>query len=484
MPRPLLFLLIAVGVVGAAWALVLPPFQAPDENSHFGYAQEVAEKFELPGDADRKVFSTEQQLAHDRSNSEQSAALLESKPEWSRAAYDRWRTEEDALPDSARTDGGGPNPATTNPPLYYLYVAPAYLVAKGGDLFDRLYVMRLWSALLLLVTVTGAWLLAGELFGRNRPLQLVAAAFAGLQPMVSFLSASVTPDALLYALWSLALWLGVRVLKRGLTLAQGVALLGVVGLAIVTKASSYALLPAALLALGIGLWRLRAAAGERRGLATIAAVALLALIVPVGAWLTTARVLDRPAVNQVATESGQETPGLTNLNVREVGSYMWQFYLPRLSFQHRFGGMPDLPVYNVWLKTGWGAFGWLEVRFPPAVYVLFAIFTLAALLGAAVFLVRNRAHVDLAVVAFVALVILTLLAGLHWTEYRTLVGGTGPFNQGRYLLPLVSLFGAAVAAAVAVVPERRRAPAIGLVLGGLFALQLFSLAIVAGRFYA
>lgn len=483
LPRPLLFLLIAVAVAGAAWALLVPPFQSPDENSHFGYVQELAENFELPGDSTRKVFTTEQQLATDRSNSEQTAALLQSKPEWSRAAYDRWRTLENSLPDSARTDGGGPNPASTNPPLYYLYVTPAYLVAKGGDLFDRLYVMRLWSALLLLVTVTGAWLLAGELFGRNRPLQLVAAAFAGLQPMVTFLSVSVTPDSLLYALWSLALWLGVRLLKRGLTLPQGVALLGVVGLAIVTKSSSYALLPAALLALGIGLWRLRAA-GDRRGPATIAAVALLALIVPVGAWLTTARALDRPAVNQVATESGQETPGLTHLNVREVASYMWQFYLPRFSFQHRFAGLRELPVYNVWLKTGWGAFGWLEVKFPPAVYVLFAIFTLAALLGAAVFIVRNRAHVDLAVVAFVALLVLTLLAGLHWTEFRTLVGGTGPFNQGRYLLPLVSLFGAAVAAAVALVPERRRAPAIGLVLGGLFALQLFSLAIVAGRFYA
>jgi len=471
-----------VAVVGAAWALIVPPFQSPDENSHFGYAQEVAEKFELPGDADRKVFSTEAQLAHDRSNSEQAAALLESKPEWSRAAYQRWQDENARLPDSARSDGGGPNPATTNPPLYYLYAAPAYVVAKGGDLFDRLYLMRLWSALLLLVTATGAWLLAGELFNRNRPLQLVAAAFAGLQPMVSFLSASLTPDALLYALWSLALWLGVRILKRGLTLAQGTALLAIVALAIVTKASSYALLPASLLALGIGLLRLRRAGSPR--VATIAVVALLALVVPVGGWLVTARALDRPAVNQVATNTGQQAPGLTSFNVRELGSYLWQFYLPRLSFQKQFGGMPDLPVYNVWLKTGWGAFGWLEVKFPPWVYVLLALFTVAALAGALAFVLRNRAQVDLAVVAFVALVVLTLLAGLHWTEFRTLVGGTGPFNQGRYLLPLVSLFGAAVAAALALVPERRRAPAIGLVLGGLFALQLFSLAIVAGRFYA
>ncbi len=114
------------------------------------------------------------------------------------------------LPDSARGDGGGQNPASSNPPLYYLYESVPYLLASGGDIFDRLYVMRLWSVLLLLVTTAGAWLLAGELFGRNRLLQLVAAGFAGLQPMVTFVSSSVTPDALLFATWSVAFWLCAR----------------------------------------------------------------------------------------------------------------------------------------------------------------------------------------------------------------------------------------------------------------------------------
>jgi hypothetical protein len=91
-----------VGVVGAAWALFLPPLQAPDENSHFGYAQRLAESFDLPGDADRKVFSTEQDLAQDRSNSDQVAGILQTKPEWSEQAYDRWQSDEARLPDSPR----------------------------------------------------------------------------------------------------------------------------------------------------------------------------------------------------------------------------------------------------------------------------------------------------------------------------------------------------------------------------------------------
>jgi hypothetical protein len=45
LPHPLASLLVVVALVGAAWALFVPPFQVPDENSHFGYAQRLAESF-------------------------------------------------------------------------------------------------------------------------------------------------------------------------------------------------------------------------------------------------------------------------------------------------------------------------------------------------------------------------------------------------------------------------------------------------------
>ncbi len=485
LPRSLLLLLCAVALLGVSWALFVPPFQAPDENSHFGYVQRLAEDFDLPGDSDRPLFSTEQLLAHDRSNSDQTAAVLQTKPEWSKAAYERWRALDARLPDSARSDGGGPNPASSNPPLYYLYESIPYLLASGGDIFDRLYTLRLGSVLLLLVTVVGAWLLAGELFARNRLLQLVAASFAGLQPMVTFISASVTPDALLFATWSIAFWLFARILKRGLRLAEGVALFAVVGLAVVTKGTGYALVPAALVVLAVGYARLRRAhqpGVPRRRVVVVAPLVVLAVIV--GAWLGTARALDRPAVNQVGTGTQNPAPTLTSFNPREAGSYFWQYYLPRLPFQQRFGGMTDLPAYDIWLTQGWAAFGWLEVKFPEPVYVLLALLTLALLIGAVVAVVRAWSRVDRALAAAFALAVLTLLAGLHWTEFRTLVGGSGPFNQGRYLLPLIALMGAAAAAAVSALPARRQPVAAALLLGGLAVLQLASLGIVVGRFYA
>jgi hypothetical protein len=164
--------------------------------------------------------------------------------------------------------------------------------------------------------------------------------------------------------------------------------------------------------------------------------------------------------------------------------YLWQFYLPKLPFLNNVPAIPRLPVFDFWVKTGWAAFGWLEVRFPNWVYGLLAAVTVAVLAGGVAMLVRHRRREDLPLVAFFAAAALALLAGLHWVEYRTILTEGITFNQGRYLLPLLPLFGVCVAATLALVPVRWRAQATGALIGGAFVLQAFSLAIVAARFYA
>src|SRR3954452_15814444 len=90
-PAPLAALLALTALLGVAWALVTPVFQAPDENSHFAYVQSLAERFALPGDKTRPKASTEQDLAASVSNADQAAAQLPVRMEWSKAAYERWR---------------------------------------------------------------------------------------------------------------------------------------------------------------------------------------------------------------------------------------------------------------------------------------------------------------------------------------------------------------------------------------------------------
>jgi len=472
-PAPLAALLGAVLILGLAWTLVTPAMQAPDENAHMGYVQSLADGPGLPGDGGRQLFSTEQFGAAAASNADQTAAVPETKPEWNPVEYERWRAAQAAITPAQRSDGGGPNPASSNPPAYYLLGAGAFAAAPG-DFFDRMLAARLVSLAWLLVTVVAVWLLVGEVVGRQRPLQLAGAGLAGMAPMMTFISTSVSPDAMIYALWSLALWLGVRVLKRGLTAPGGAALFAAVGLACCVKAPSYALVPGALAVLAIGLWRLRPPARRALGLA---AASLGGFVLTAGVWYAVARSLDRAAAAQIvgATAAGP-------VSLRELASYVWQFYLPRLPFQQDyFPGTAGPRFYTVWVQGAWARFGWLEVKFAEPVYWLLSAIS-AAVAGAAAWgLWRGRRELDLAVGLFLALVAGALLAGLHWSEYRISASG---FNQGRYLLPLIGIAALALAQALRLLPARRRAAGAAGVLCGLFALQIFSLALVAERFYA
>ena len=55
-PAPLAWLLVAVVLLGLTWALLVPAWQTPDENSHFAYVQSLGERFDLPGDGDRQIY--------------------------------------------------------------------------------------------------------------------------------------------------------------------------------------------------------------------------------------------------------------------------------------------------------------------------------------------------------------------------------------------------------------------------------------------
>jgi len=459
-------LLGAVLVLCVAWALVPPPFQAPDEITHFAYAQALAERGARPGDPSRPPFSTEQRAALEAAGTGRATLIREGRQTWSAADEARWRAADARRGAGAREDGGGPNPAGLNPPLYYAYGVLPYLAASGSDLFDRLHLMRLASALLALVTVAGTWLLAGEAFGRDRIRQLAAAGTVGLLPMVTFVSASFNPDALLWAAASLALWLAVRVVRRGLTPASAGALVAVTAVGTATKLIFLALGPTLALALGVALWR-RGGGGRRDG--------------PTGRVLLAIAAAGLTGMAALGLAAGVLTG---RVDLRIFASYLWQFYLPRLPFQRDFPALGGLPAYEVWVKTGWGAFGWFETRLPEPVYVVLALLTLVVALAAIAALLRARHRLDPAVAILLAVAPLSVLFVLHLVEAYSITVGQGAITQGRYLLPLAPLGGLGVGAALTLLRPGRRPLAVGGLLGLLLALQLLSLAVVADRFYA
>jgi 4-amino-4-deoxy-L-arabinose transferase-like glycosyltransferase len=468
-PLPLALLLCVVALVGAAWALTTPAWQGPDEVGHFAHVQTMVENHRLSGGAGTPFSSELRRSMHD-TGAAATALRVYRRPEW--------LSGRDGAAGGAagRADGGGHGPASNHPPLYYAYASAFYLAARDAGIVTRLKVMRLGSVLWLPVTALGAWLLAGELFGGRRLAKLVAGATAGLWPMIGFVSGSVNPDAMLYALWTLALWCGVAILRRGLTPGRAVGFGALVGAAAITKAAALVLVPPALLVLAYA-WA-RSHDGRRR---LAAGAGALALLVPVAGWAGSAAALDRPVYAQA--EQVAAVGAGSGVEAGEFASYLWQFYLPRLGFMgeidHHDAQVADLPLLNTWIGGGSGAFGWAAVWFEPWVYRLIAgilaVVAVAAGLRAAR---RPWSPERRACAGFLGLVTLLTVGMVHWTDYHFYAAGAGHFAQGRYLFPLVGVGAAVVASVLA-----RRALA-GAWIGGLAVLQVASFALVDGARHA
>lgn len=468
-PAALGALLAVSTLLAVTWAAVLPAFQAPDEQAHFNYVQSLGARHTLPGDPKRPFFSTEVTQAITAVNSDQVAGQQPVKPEWNPQIEQRWAATQATAP---RDDGGGAGPATAYPPTAYAWQAIGYAAASHGTLFDQLFAARLMSALWLPITVLGTWLLAGEVLGRRRLLQTAAAAVPALVPMVAFVSSSVSPDGMLFATWTLALWLGVRCVKRGVPLRDGAAFLAVVAVACTVKPTSYALLPAAALVVVLGVLARRSRPIPRR--VAVAGMAVAGIAAIVGA-----------AVFIAATQATATTGGVSATNWRELLSYVWQYYLPRLPMQQDYRiGSGGFPLLQVWITEGWGAFGWLEVKFEPWVYRVLGVLTVGIFAAALVALVRARRAIDWKVFSFLALAFISLVAGLHWTDFHQLEAESKSFMQGRYLFPVIGIIGLALAGAIALVPTRLRGAALGAAVAGLLVFHLFALGLILDRFYA
>lgn len=475
-PKSLAALLAIVVSVGLAWALVVPPWQSPDEFAHFGFAQSLAENFTIPSENGGPQQSSDLRFADGAVGASRGAFWPEpAPPDWNRADYAAYTAAEHAAHPPSKSDGTGPSTATANPPLYYLVAAGAYLIDAGGTAFGRLYAIRIFGVLLLIATTIGAWLLAGETFGRRRLPQLAGAAVAGLLPMSTFMSTAVNPDALLITLWTFALWLGARVINHRAQGWDALGLCAVTAAAILTKATSYALIAPLLFALFVG-WRRRPAA-ERGGALKLIAAAGLVLLVPVLSWVALAPTLGGMSITTVATSS------VHPFSVGQFLSYVWQFYLPRLPFLPTFRTTPGLPVYDIWVRQMTGVFGWLDVYLPNWLYHLSALATVVLGIASIGLLGRLRERRHLALLGFFALTLLALLGLLHITEYRTLIIGGGPFLQGRYLLPIVGLLGLAVGLVIVRIPPRVQPSACALALTALLAFQAISLSTVVHAYY-
>ena len=450
-----------------AWGLIVPPLQVPDEPSHVFYAQYLAETGELPRTSPNvNWYSGDITGLIDSQRFYDVIGWPMVEPRSDAAARSLLRGPQES---GERVGVGDASTASSNPPLYYAVQAGAYAAVRGADVTDRIALMRLVSAAMAALTALAIVLFLRELLPA-RPLAWAAGGLAaGLQPMFGFISSGVNNDAGLFLVSALLFLTVARILRRGLTVRRALAAGLLLGAGALVKTQVLAFVPGVAFALAVAVWRRRDGGRPWRAAGAAAAATAAPLLVY---GVLGATVWDRPVLDRVGGVTGSGAAGGRPWQLVEQLSYLWQLYLPRLPFMTDLH--PRTPLYDLWYKGLVGRFGWLDYGFPAWVYHLalagFAV--LLALAGA--FVVRRRAVVLRRLaepIAFAAMAA-GIAGAIGVVGNRTRVDSGSPFEQARYLLPLLPLYGLLVALAVRGA-GRRLAPLVAiLIVLGVAALGL------------
>ena len=479
----------AVGLVALAgtftWSLVNPAFDTPDEPDHFAYVQVLSETGKRPTffDSTRPAHSTNETLGVDGVRLYSHIAGADGKPPWRAEDEARWRARVEKFGgDPAEDDGGGKTTAATHQAAYYGLAAAPYLALGGDSIWSQLWAARLASVLLGALVAFFTVLFISELLPRRPGIAVAGGLLVALFPQLTYISGAVNNDNAVNAAAAATLWLAARTLRRGLDVPTALALGATAAALPLFKQTGFALYPAIALAVAGGLWRHR-----ERVLPGLAALGGAFLFVRFGWSLTGAKlgtVVDPPPGGPVAVV-GADTVLEAFRQPRQVLSYFWQTFLPRLPFQNELFSQ-RWPAYDIYVEEGVAAFGWYAIKFPEWVYKLIVVAGagIVGLAGYALFRARALLRTRWVEVAVVALAIVGVLGGVA----AAFVSGTprDPFlqpEQGRYAF--TTLAAVAAVAAWAIHGARSRGPVLaGALVASMAGLQLASLLLALSTFYS
>ncbi len=472
-----------IALINAAiWGVVVPPFQVPDEISHFGYAQYFAQTGKAPPQGPVAQYSPQEQTALENLFFFEVVGHAGERGIFTSSEDHSLRS---ALAGKSPVGEGGGSAVTNQPPLYYALEAIPYWLSPSHEILNRLALMRLLSALMAACTVLAVFMFLRELLPGSPWTWTVGALMVAFQPMVDFIAAGVQGDNLLFLTSALTFLMLLRAYRRGLTRKRAVVIGLCVAAGVLAKLTFIALLPGIALAVLLLAWR---ALPEGRAQALQAlAVAVLVAFVPVALYgVLNLTVWHRGSITAggVAGATNSALPGGGAVTLHETLDYVWQLYLPRLWFmKHTY--FTSYPVIAIWLNESIGHFGWLDYSFPAWVYQYghYIFYGLAAL--ALVGLVRARSRIGSLLPIFICFAVMAvgLLGAIGYTGIRYKLQTGEQFEQARYLFPLLVFYALFIVLAARGV-GRRWAPALGAALVVLaMAHGLFAETLTISRYY-
>jgi hypothetical protein len=414
-PAPLLWLLLVTICHGSLYAFLFPPWQGLDEPTHYAYLRAVAAVDTLV------PVSLVRDAAIERE-------VVESFTRYRFWAYNKLPT---------------PTELPTEPPfskfpqraasLYYRLSLPVYWTVREWPVESQLYVLRLFSVGLQVLTVWATYQLAALIFltggAEDTARQLwpaAAAAVVALFPMYAFVGMSYNDDNLMSPLVTLSLYALLRGLKQGGHLGWwGLAVLGAV-LALLTKRTgiSLVLLVGFSLSLYASLWLKTAQQTLQVAGGAVLAISLLAAVLVAGSIFFPFTLPATVANWFQLTPDALQMLSANILKPTQFARVDWASELTFLSVSF------------------WGWFGYLKIPFSFPLMELLRHVTLLGVIGLGISLALKNRAVATSNFQISALLIMSLglLISIAVLVAQFLVGPPAYLLVGRYLFPFIAAF--------------------------------------------
>lgn len=245
------------------WQLLIPIWHFPDEQAHFGQVAfradhgRVQRYHELS--TSREIFVSEELLGTKRDSIGNNSFTYhpEFKIDYSKTYDGPYEADIESLNNRNDRTAEVLEESTRYPLLYYYLASNVYNSFKNGDLFTRIYAVRLFSLAIFLGTVVTIFGISKLIFPKNFLLQISLTNIVSFLPMFIFSSAGVTSDGLFHFLFMVAIYLIAKVTFFKYSIKDILLLVAVILAGIGTKFQFQIIWPIIAFAVLVNFWGLQ-----------------------------------------------------------------------------------------------------------------------------------------------------------------------------------------------------------------------------------
>lgn len=246
--------LVASIFVLLLWQGLHLPFEIPDEQSHFATVNFLVDQGRIQGENEYDLSREQQQVEYLFGVMTDGTNQYAHNPKHRLDYSSEVLVKNEELIRSLNTPENRStytlHQGAVYPPLYYYLTGIFYRSSYSSDIVARLYTSRIFSTLLVVATLY-VYYRIGRLIWSSSKMGYYFASLALLYPMTSYMGAGVNPDNLHNLLFSIFVYVCIRVIKDGLTYVHTLHFALILVLDLLTKPQAYIMIPITLIVIAI-----------------------------------------------------------------------------------------------------------------------------------------------------------------------------------------------------------------------------------------